>query len=175
MLKKFNSPKKCCALTIATFFGVGLIPLAPGTYGSLAALPLVYFTAQVPLVLRICLWSFICILGIWAARVYDETLDSKDNNSIVIDEVIGVAIASWAAGTNLYHYILAFILFRIFDILKPPPVRQLDQWSHKKSKPNGSIFSPWQSSIGVIGDDVLAGLLAFLVIFLLQFFEVLKL
>lgn len=166
--KKVKGPKATAALAISTAFGAGLFPVAPGTMGTLMAVPIVYFTAHWEWPLRVALWLAITLAGIWSAKVFDEVMDSSDNQNIVIDEVIGLGITAWTAGTNWVTIFAAFVVFRAFDIIKPPPVRQLDQWSKiKASQKNGSAAA-WWGGFGVIADDILAALEALAVIVILQ-------
>ena len=95
-------------------------------------------------------------LGTWAAGEFDRVSQSHDNQQIVVDEVAGQFIAAATAHTQ-WEFLIAFALFRLFDITKPPPVRQLDRWSKKET-----------SGFGVIADDLMAGLLALGVMCALQ-------
>jgi phosphatidylglycerophosphatase A len=115
------------ATSIATFFTVGKIPKAPGTFGSLAALPLAWYLWQLPWWGS---WLIICVvfaLGTWAAQQIIQKTGKEDHQSIVIDEVVGIFVTTAVAQQLWWHYLLAFAFFRLFDILKPGPVRYLDQ------------------------------------------------
>ena len=157
--------KKKISIWIATAFGAGLVPFAPGTAGSLVGLPIVYFTASWNLMPRVALYVALTIIGSWAAKVFDDFQGSKDNQHIVIDEVIGQGIAGWSVGTSFIGLLVAFIFFRVFDIFKFPPVRQLDRWSKHQS-------GAW-AGFGVIADDILAGFQGLIVVLVLQHFHVL--
>jgi phosphatidylglycerophosphatase A len=98
----------------------------------------------------------------------DEIMGTKDNQSIVMDEVVGLGVTAWTAGHHTSTLIAAFVLFRAFDILKPPPVRQLDRWSKKKASQKGNASAAWWGGFGVMADDLLAGFEALTVIFILQ-------
>jgi phosphatidylglycerophosphatase A len=150
------------ALVVATAMGAGLFPVAPGTLGTLVGVPIAYFTSDVFWPWRVLLWVAIFVLGIWAAAVFDELMGSADNQSIVIDEVVGFGISAWTAGRNPITLIVAFLVFRFFDIFKFPPVRQVDRWSKKQTRALGGF--------GVIADDVLAGLQTLAVVMILQYF-----
>ena len=142
------------ARLIATWFGGGYSPVAPGTAGSLAALalawPLVRYAGWHPL------WFLAPVLaltgpGIWAAGVTARESRQKDPQFVVVDEVLGQWLALAGARTmNLKSWIAAFVLFRLFDIWKPPPVRQLERL------PGGT---------GIVADDLMAGTYAALVLF----------
>ncbi len=145
---------------LATWFGCGYSPVAPGTVGSAAALAIgivlchwAYFPQ----------WGFLALAGlmlfpaIWAASVTAEVKNLKDPGCVVIDEVLGQWIA--LAGAHSYNwktYLGAFVLFRLFDIWKPAPVRQLEKL------PGG---------LGINADDVMAGVYAALVLFLAGWFN----
>ncbi len=149
-----NKRAPLAATAIATWFGCGFSPFAPGTAGSLGAL--------VPAVL---LWHYAgwkpwhfgllaaaaILPGVWAADREARARMKKDPGLVVIDEVIGVWIAAAGATTlNWKSWLAAFALFRLFDIWKPAPVRQLERL------PGG-----W----GIVADDVMAGIYAALVLF----------
>jgi phosphatidylglycerophosphatase A len=148
------------AAIVATAAGAGLSPVAPGTMGSLVALPIAYFTRHWSWEVRLAFWGFLTLVGTWAAKVFDQLMETRDNQCIVIDEVIGIGITSWTVGDDLKTWCFAFVCFRFFDILKPPPVRQVDRWSKNKSA--------WSAGFGVIADDMVAGLQGLGLIILLQ-------
>lgn len=140
------------ALLLATWFGCGYVPKGPGTAGSLGAI-----VAGVPLAVHFQLppWAFavaaLLLLGpgIWAASVVARG-SGKDPQKVVIDEVIGQWIAlAGAPALNGKYVVAAFVLFRVFDIWKPAPVRALE------GIPGGT---------GIVLDDVMAGLYAALVL-----------
>ncbi len=141
------------ARLLATWFGCGLAPRAPGTAGSAAAiaiaLPLAAYAGFRP-------WAFALLAvllfapAVWAAGVTAEALGVKDPQCVVIDEVIGQWISLAGARTlNWQTLLAAFVLFRLFDIWKPPPVRQLEVL------PGG---------LGINADDAMAGIYAALVL-----------
>ena len=151
---------------MATALGAGLLPIAPGTMGTLAAMPLAYFLRDSFWGARVIFWVTLTLLGIWSARVFDQTMETQDNQNIVIDEVIGLGITSWTAGSDFKTWIAAFVLFRFFDVLKPFPVRQIDQWSKKRTSRS------WDG-VGVILDDAVAGFQGLAVILFLQWLRIL--
>jgi phosphatidylglycerophosphatase A len=164
---RLKTAKDRLAFGIATAGGAGLFPVAPGTAGTAVAVPLAYWvngwTGELP---RLLFWIAVFGVGTWAAMRMDQLMETADNQNIVIDEVVGLGIAAWVAGQSGKALGVAFLLFRIFDVLKIPPVRQLDTWSKNQS-------SPWAQGFGVIADDVLAGFQALGVFFLLQVLELL--
>lgn len=129
---------------IAVGFGSGLIPKAPGTFGSLAAIPLCVALIYAPLYIQLITVVVVFILGTIASSVTEKAMGMHDNSSIVIDEFVGMFIAVIAFPKEWYFCFLAFILFRIFDILKPWPISLADK------KVGGGL--------GVMLDDVLAGI-----------------
>lgn len=159
--KRLQGSKAWTALIIATAFGAGLLPLAPGTWGTLVAVPIPFLLMDFPEWLRVLAWVSVTVAGVWSAKTLDESLASNDNQMIVIDEVVGFWLTAWTAGGHWQTLLAAFILFRFFDILKLPPVRQVDRWSKKAS-------SPWLGGFGVIADDVLAGVQGLIIILILQ-------
>ncbi len=130
--------------------GVGFIPKAPGTWGSLVGcaiwvlLPRAYF---IPTFLAFFLVS--CVAGV----VIDKAIQERDPQYFVMDEVLGVGIPLYFFQNSLSEIALSFALFRLFDIWKPFPVRALDRLSHTGT-------SPWVRSAGVILDDIVAGFFA---------------
>lgn len=136
---------------LATWFGCGLAPKAPGTWGSLGSIPpalLINHLGGPPaLILAILV---VTLIGFWAADRYDKASGSHDNKSIVIDEVAGQWIALLPVftlvGVSWTLTPLAFALFRFFDIVKPWPASFFD----KRVK----------GALGVMADDIVAGLYA---------------
>jgi phosphatidylglycerophosphatase A len=135
------------ALVLGTWFGVGLLPVMPGTWASLVALP--------------CAWAFrnwfggiglatatviLFAAGWWAASKLAEASGTSDPGAIVIDEVAGQWLVLLGAALDPLSYFLAFLLFRIFDIWKPWPVR----WADRRLK----------GGLGIMLDDLLAAVYA---------------
>jgi phosphatidylglycerophosphatase A len=128
---------------LATWFGCGLSPLAPGTAGTLGALPLYLAVAPVgPWAVGLAA-ALVAAIGVAAAARVERLRGLKDPQLICIDEVAGVLVALTAARFELGQVALAVVLFRLFDILKPWPVRLLE-----RRLPGG-----W----GIVGDDLAAG------------------
>lgn len=146
------------ALLLSTWFGCGLAPVAPGTVGSLGALavawPLIAWCGFLP-------WHFLALAatltlpGIWAAHRTAAITEMKDPQIVVVDEVLGQWIAlAGAVVLDPPRLLAAFALFRIFDIVKPWPVRRLE------ALPGGA---------GIVVDDLAAGAYAALVLYLSRF------
>lgn len=135
------------AILLATWFGSGYLKPAPGTWGTAAALPvawvLIEYTGTIGL-LAATVATF-CI-GVWAANVFDAESGGHDSSEIVIDEAAGLfctyGLVSIQQSIDPMIFFFGFVLFRVFDILKPFPIRQLDA-----SVPGG---------LGVMVDDILA-------------------
>jgi len=139
------------AVILATWFWSGLSPKAPGTMGSLAALPFGYLLMQLG-GQELLLGGIVVIfaVGLWATHIYISRTAKSDPGEVVIDEVAGQWIPLLIAGSNPLLYILAFALFRLFDIWKPWPICWLD--GHVKG------------AFGVMIDDIVAGLFALVVL-----------
>ncbi|GAB3377043.1 phosphatidylglycerophosphatase A [Spongiibacter taiwanensis] len=134
-------------------FGSGLSPKAPGTFGTLAALPL-WFLLQMlstPMYIVVVIAAF--ALGVYICGETAKALGVHDHGGIVWDEFVGLWIALFLAPANWFWVGLGFALFRLFDIWKPWPIRVLDAKVH--------------GGLGIMIDDVLAGFYAFVVLQLL--------
>lgn len=155
---------KKLAFIISTFFGAGLFPGAPGTVGTLAAFPLVYWTLRWTVGCRVIFWSLLTLLASWAAFVFDRERKTRDSQQIVIDEVIGLGVTTWTVqpGDGVLLWIVAIVLFRFFDIFKFPPVRQIDLWS------KGQSGVSWLQGFSTIADDLVAGLQALILVVIFQ-------
>jgi phosphatidylglycerophosphatase A len=133
-------------LFLATGFGVGYSPVAPGTLGTLVAIPVYYFLSEIPSPLyEITLIGFF-FLSVWISENAEIFFGKKDDQRIVIDEIIGFLITMlWIPKTTRF-IIIGFILFRFFDILKPIPIRRIER--------------KFKGGFGVVLDDVVAGVYA---------------
>lgn len=148
------------ANTISTWFGCGYSPKAPGTAGAAAAIAIAilieHYTGWPPLTFA---WLAIIasVPAIWAAGESARQANVKDPQFVVVDEVVGQWLALAGARTlNWKSWLAAFLLFRLFDIWKPVPARQLE------SLPGG---------LGIVADDLMAGVYAALVLFLAGWFN----
>jgi phosphatidylglycerophosphatase A len=160
-----KGPSRISAVFVATAGGAGLLPKMPGTWGTMVGIPIAYFTREWPLTARIFLWTAITAVGTWSAQVFDQTMQSTDNQNIVIDEVVGMGITGWTAGNNWQAWLAAFVIFRLFDVWKPYPIRLVDVWSKKSAA--------W-SGFGVMADDILAAVYGLLLMLLIQHFGLLS-
>jgi phosphatidylglycerophosphatase A len=150
------------AWLVGTFFGAGLLKPGPGTYGSIAAVLLWYAAAHLihpttaALVIGTAIAAVIAtLIGIPAATIVARESGREDPGHVVIDEVAGQLIALIFCPPDWPHAILCLILFRVFDILKPPPIRQLERF------PTGT---------GIMLDDVAAGFFALAIFSILHHF-----
>jgi len=131
---------------LAFGFGSGLMPKAPGTWGTLAAIPLYLLIQDWALIHYVPLVILLAVLGFWICDVAAVDLKVHDHPGIVWDEIVGYLITMIAAPSGWLWIVIGFILFRIFDILKPWPIR----WVDKKVK----------GGFGIMLDDILAGVMA---------------
>ena len=127
---------------LATFFGIGLLKPAPGTWGSLAAVLLWYFLDFLHSYAHSILPAFILFSWLVCNKA-DQDSESEDNSFIVIDEVAGMIVALSFISDDLFLYLFAFLLFRLFDIFKPWPI----SWIDKNIK----------GCLGSILDDLISG------------------
>jgi phosphatidylglycerophosphatase A len=143
-------------ILLATWWGVGFCPLAPGTLGTLAAIPLFLILSLFPL------WLYLpCVLGIallacWVAGRAETIFGKQDPRAIVIDEVVGFLAVMIALPLKWPYLLAGFILFRAFDVIKPPPIRFVERTV--------------KGGYGVVLDDVLAALYAHIALRILFFF-----
>jgi phosphatidylglycerophosphatase A len=157
---KLDSATDGLSLFIATGFGVGFIPLGPGTFGSVVGLLITYglisfFKPDVLMVQNslIIMSAMLAAAGIWSGTQAERILDQKDASQIVIDEVCGQVISFILISPHLarlgpqwrWWMIAGFVLFRIFDIFKPYPLKHLQDFT---------------GGLGVMMDDIIAGIYA---------------
>ena len=115
------------ALAIAFGFGTGLLPKAPGTWGTLAAVPLVWWLDGLQPLWYWAVCAAGLVLGIWASGRACRMLQVHDHPGIVIDEVLGYLLTMALVDATLFNLILGFFLFRVLDITKPWPINRLDE------------------------------------------------
>ena len=145
------------AFLAATWFGAGNAPKAPGTCGSLAALPFAFvisavFGSSVLFLAAVAAY----FVGVWASDIVMKELGEHDPGRIVIDEVAGQWLTLIVAPLNVRAYLLGFVLFRLFDIFKPAPIRQID--------------AEMRNATGVMLDDIMAGFYAMLCLYVITGF-----
>jgi phosphatidylglycerophosphatase A len=133
-------------ILLATWWGVGFSPLAPGTVGTLAAIPLFLIFSLLPLWLYLCCLLGLALLACWAAGRAETIFGQRDPGAVVVDEVVGFLVVMIALPPTWPSLLAGFVLFRAFDVIKPPPIRFLE-----RTVPGG---------YGVVLDDVLAAIYA---------------
>lgn len=128
--------------------GAGAMPVMPGTFGTLVAVPLYYVLMPLPLEYYIAVVGAMLLLGIWLCHVTARDLGVHDHSGIVWDEIVGYLLTMTAAPAGWMWIAAGFVLFRLFDILKPWPIHLADR------KVGGGF--------GIMLDDIIAGAYAWL-------------
>ena len=141
-------------LFLAFGFGSGLMPRAPGTAGTLAAIPLYLWFSQYSLTVYLLLVFLVSITGVWICRQASARLGVHDHPGIVWDEIAGFLITMIPASGSWLWVAAGFVLFRLFDIWKPWPINLLDKNVH--------------GGLGIMLDDVMAAVYALIVLQLAQ-------
>lgn len=131
------------AVLLATGFGIGLIRYAPGTWGSLPGVAAAWFTAALPWYWALCCWLLAAAAGVAICAAAQQRLGVCDHGGIVWDEIVGMWLALLWLPFEVLSVLLAFVLFRLLDILKPWPISWVD--------------AQVSGGVGVVLDDVLAG------------------
>jgi phosphatidylglycerophosphatase A len=143
-------------LLLATGFGVGCSPVAPGTMGTLVAIPIYFFLSAIPSPLyELTLLTFF-FLSVWISTLAENYWGKKDDTRIVIDEMMGFLVTLLWVPKAARFIIIGFFLFRFFDIVKPFPIRHLERRL-------GGGF-------GVVLDDVLAGIYSNIILQMISYF-----
>lgn len=139
---------------VSTFFYTGYFPLAPGTLGSLITLAIIWFLIPSFFYILLPISIGLFFISVWSATRAEEFL-GQDANPIVIDEVAGMVVSLILVPKEIKSFVGAFLLFRLFDIIKPPPIRMAER-----------LKGGW----GITLDDVLAGIYANLSLHLIRHF-----
>ena len=142
---------KKSSFVVATGFGLGLIPKAPGTFGSLLGIPLGVFLSQLSLSISIPMLLISTVLGILIIKEAEKSFEHHDASEIVLDEIIGQAIPLMVIEPTPQNIVLSFLFFRVFDIVKKGPVG----WADRNIK----------GATGIMVDDIVAGVLAAIVVY----------
>ncbi|MCX7739037.1 MAG: phosphatidylglycerophosphatase A [Hydrogenothermaceae bacterium] len=147
------------AFFLASSFYLGRFPIVPGTVGTLGALPFFYLYWDKGLLAQFSITISVILIGIWASHTVSQKVSDKDPSFVTVDEVAGYMITMFGIDPQNYqlnqlltYFILGFVIFRIVDIIKPPPIKLLEKY------PMG---------IGIMLDDVLAGLYSWILLHLL--------
>lgn len=155
-IKQLKDP----VVLLAVGFGSGLAPRAPGTAGTVMAVPLYLLMQPLPLVTYLLITTCLFIAGIWICTYAAEKLGVHDHPSIVIDEIVGYLITMIAAPAGWLPVLIGFLLFRLLDAIKPWPISWFDR------NINGGL--------GIMLDDVIAGIIAMALIQGLVYFQILS-
>nr|WP_196139169.1 phosphatidylglycerophosphatase A [Aliikangiella sp. G2MR2-5] len=136
---------------LAFGFGSGLAPVAPGTFGTIAAIPLAYLIASLSLLSALLLVLVTVIAGIYICHQSSRKLNVHDHPGIVWDEFAGYMIAMLGFAPEWWNLLFAFIFFRIFDIFKPWPIKWVDKHV--------------SGGLGIMLDDLIAGVFAWITLY----------
>ena len=137
---------------LAFGLGTGASPYAPGTVGTLLGIPLVYLLSQWSLWVYLLVTVLLIAIGIWVCDKTSKDIGVHDHGGIVIDEVAGYLVTMIAVPVNVWTLMAAFFIFRFFDIIKPWPIGWLDKQV--------------QGGVGIMVDDLLAGVYGLAVIWI---------
>jgi len=137
------------AIILALGFGSGLAPKAPGTFGTLFAILPVIATEQFAYPVKAFIFVLLLLGGVWAADRYEKITGKKDASEVVIDEIAAYYMIFLFIPANVFTVPLGFVLFRIFDIWKPYPIKKLE-------KIDGGL--------GVMADDLLAAVYSIIIL-----------
>jgi phosphatidylglycerophosphatase A len=134
------------AILLATWGGAGFSPVAPGTAGTLAAIPFFLLLALLPWWLYILCVVGIGVIACWAADAAERIFHEKDPHRVVVDEAVGFFITMTALPVTGQYLLAGFVFFRVFDIIKPFPIRLVERTV--------------KGGYGIVLDDVVAGIYA---------------
>lgn len=135
---------------IAFGFGSGAMPFAPGTFGTLMAIPFYLLLRPLPLSIYLLVLAIIIVLSSWLSSHISKQIDVHDHPGMCLDEIVGFLVTMINAPLGWIWILLGFVLFRIFDIIKPWPISVIDEKVH--------------GGFGMILDDIVAGVFAFIII-----------
>lgn len=131
---------------IAFGFGLGTLPVAPGTWGTLAGIPLLYLIYDSSWLVYLIITAVLFVFGVWLCDIVTKDIGVHDHGGIVWDEIVGFLLTMFLCPLSLTTIVLGFLLFRLFDILKPPPIRYVDKVV--------------KGGFGIMVDDILAAIYA---------------
>ena len=150
-----NPPLHSPSALIATWFGIGYLPFAPGTWGSVTALAIAWIVSSLfGITSNLILISIIFFAGIWASGEFQKYTGVEDPSSVVVDEVVGQWLTVVFFPSQFIYYIIGFFLFRVFDIWKPWPVNWVDQ--------------KMKGGVGIMMDDIFAAAYSIGVLFIID-------
>ena len=149
-MKKNSETRQKIIMFFATGFYSGQIPFAPGTFGSLTGMLLVYLLILLTGYVSFLLTVILILLSVFIANSAEKQTGLKDPGCIVIDEICGIFVTFLFISFSWFSFCLGFLFFRLFDILKPFPVNFCDK--------------KLQGGLGIVVDDVVAGIMANIVL-----------
>ena len=135
---------------LAFGFGTGLAPFAPGTFGSIPGVLLFWLTLDLGLYAQLAIALTLAVAGIWICGESARRIGVHDHGGIVWDEIVGMYVTLFVAAASIQGFVMAFVLFRVMDIVKPWPIRDLDHRIH--------------GGLGIMLDDLVAALYAALLL-----------
>jgi len=141
-------------MLIALGFGSGKAPKAPGTFGTLAAVIIVILTSHMPYVSKAAIFAVMLVMGTVAAQYHGAYTGVKDASEVVIDEIAAYYMIYLFFPVNIFTLVAGFLLFRLFDITKPYPIRKLESFD---------------GGVGVMIDDLMAGFYSMICLAVLYF------
>ena len=143
----------------ATLFGIGFIPLAPGTFGSLFSILIWYvFIDLFSIFYFIALFLFVLSVSFYLTDIYLDNYKKKDPSEVIVDEFLGQSIPLlFIVNFNIYEVLIAFVTFRFFDIYKIYPINKIEDL---------------KGSYGVILDDIVAGIYSLIILMLLSLIHI---
>jgi phosphatidylglycerophosphatase A len=148
MARSAHDSRPLLGLAVATVFGVGYAPVAPGTFGSAAGL-LIWWLLPASMAVQAVAIAAIFVAGSWGGNVAERHFGRSDPGQVVIDEVMGMLITLFANPVGWIGASAGFLLFRVFDVIKPYPANRLEQL---------------HGGIGIMADDGMAAIYANLVL-----------
>ena len=155
LIAKLRKLLKFSSYTVGIGFGFGLVPKAPGTFGTLVALPIYWLMDGLPFATYLILIIMAFIGGICICQYGSNWLEKDDPSTVVWDEIVGYLFTMVVAPPNWQWMLTGFVLFRFFDIIKPWPISYADESLH--------------GGLGIMADDLIAGVFALAIMQCLYF------
>ena len=150
-----NAKNEALPRFVATLGGLGLVPLAPGTVASLIATLLYFLLYRINCYLPVLFLILLIPLAVWVSGEYEAITSRRDPPEIVVDECVGQFVCFIGIDPSPSALVAGFFLFRVFDIIKLPPLRRLEGLS---------------GGVGVVADDIAAGVMGWVILFGLSYF-----
>jgi phosphatidylglycerophosphatase A len=142
-------------IILATGLGTGYAKIVPGTFGTIPAIPLIFLTNKFSILTKLLIFILLFVGGIISAEYYEKYYDKKDPSEVVIDEIAAYYLMLMFIPLTTANLLLSFVLFRIFDITKPYPIRNAESVG---------------GGVGIMIDDILAIFYALAVFFIIRIF-----